>query len=71
MVGAINRVEVWDAAAWEQYSAEKESAFAELNDTVFPGVFRGHGRQEHDTGQRVSRGFNPGLTPWHNFPGAR
>ncbi len=25
----------WDAAAWEQYSAEKESAYAELNDTVF------------------------------------
>jgi MraZ protein len=38
VVGAINRVEVWDAAAWEQYSAEKESAFAELNDTVFPGI---------------------------------
>ena len=37
VVGAINRVEVWDAAAWEQYSAEKESAFAELNENVFPG----------------------------------
>ena len=24
--------------AWEQYSAEKESAFAELNETVFPGI---------------------------------
>ena len=35
VVGAINRVEVWDAAAWEQYSAEKESAYAELNDTVY------------------------------------
>lgn len=38
VVGAINRVEVWDAIAWEQYSAEKESAYAELNETVFPGV---------------------------------
>ncbi|MCW2809879.1 MAG: mraZ [Friedmanniella sp.] len=38
VVGAINRVEVWDAAAWEQYSAEKESAYADLNDTAFPGV---------------------------------
>ena len=38
VVGAINRVEVWDAAAWEQYSAEKESAFAELNEAVFPGI---------------------------------
>ena len=26
VVGAIERVEVWNAAAWEQYSAEKEPA---------------------------------------------
>ncbi|HEY5820900.1 MAG TPA: division/cell wall cluster transcriptional repressor MraZ [Propionibacteriaceae bacterium] len=38
VVGAINRVEVWDSAAWQQYSEEKESAYAELNETVFPGV---------------------------------
>jgi len=38
VVGAIDRVEVWNAAAWEQYSAEKEAAYAELNEAVFPGV---------------------------------
>jgi len=38
VVGAINRVEVWDAAAWEQYSQEKESAYADLNESVFPGL---------------------------------
>ena len=38
VVGAINRVEVWDAGAWEAYSTEKESAYAELNETVFPGI---------------------------------
>ena len=38
VVGAINRVEVWDADAWLSYSEQKESAFAELNETVFPGV---------------------------------
>lgn len=38
VVGAINRVEVWDRAAWEQYSAEQESAFAEMNEEVFPGM---------------------------------
>jgi bifunctional DNA-binding transcriptional regulator/antitoxin component of YhaV-PrlF toxin-antitoxin module len=32
VVGAITRVEVWDAGAWADYSAEKESAFAELNE---------------------------------------
>jgi MraZ protein len=37
VVGAIDRVEVWNPAAWEQYSAEKEPAFAELNQTLIPG----------------------------------
>ena len=38
VVGAINRVEIWDAAAWQSYEASKESAFADLDDEVFPGV---------------------------------
>lgn len=38
VVGAINRVEVWDRTAWEQYSTEQESAFAEMNEEVFPGM---------------------------------
>ncbi len=38
VVGAINRVEVWDVAAWQEYSAEQESAFAEMNEEVFPGL---------------------------------
>lgn len=38
VVGAINRVEVWDAAAWEQYSAAQETVFAEMNEEVFPGA---------------------------------
>lgn len=38
VVGAINRVEVWDALAWSEYSAAQESAFADMNEEVFPGV---------------------------------
>ncbi|NNG18569.1 division/cell wall cluster transcriptional repressor MraZ [Naumannella sp. ID2617S] len=38
VVGAIDRVEIWDAAAWEKYSTEQESVFAEMNDEVFPGL---------------------------------
>ena len=38
VVGAINRVEVWDAAAWEQYAQEKESAYADLDEAGFPGL---------------------------------
>jgi MraZ protein len=37
VVGAIDRVEVWNPAAWDQYSTEKEPAFADLNQTLFPG----------------------------------
>jgi MraZ protein len=38
VVGAINRVEVWDATAWEQYAHEKESAFADLDEGAFAGA---------------------------------
>lgn len=32
VVGAIDRVEVWDKAAWETYSAEQEDEFADINE---------------------------------------
>lgn len=38
VVGAINRVEVWDATAWESYSTAQEAEFAEMNDDMFPGL---------------------------------
>ena len=38
VVGAMNRVEVWDAASWQQYSTQQESAFADMNDEGFPGL---------------------------------
>ena len=38
VVGALDRVEIWDAQAWEDYSAAKESAFAELDETAVPIV---------------------------------
>ena len=38
VVGAINRVEVWDAVAWEEYSAAQEDVFADMNEEVFPGL---------------------------------
>jgi MraZ protein len=38
VVGAINRVEVWDFVAWESYSSQQESEFADMNDDVFPGL---------------------------------
>lgn len=37
VVGAIDRVEIWDLAAWEDYSAQQEPVFAQMNSEVFPG----------------------------------
>jgi MraZ protein len=38
VIGAMNRLEIWDAAAWTAYSAEQEETFAELSEEVFPGI---------------------------------
>jgi MraZ protein len=38
VIGAMNRVEIWDPTSWERYSEEQEQAFSELSDEVFPGV---------------------------------
>ncbi|MDP9444178.1 MAG: division/cell wall cluster transcriptional repressor MraZ [Actinomycetota bacterium] len=38
VIGAMNRVEIWDAEAWQRYSGEQEQAFADLAEEVLPGV---------------------------------
>ena len=37
VIGASNRVEIWDQQAWEQYLATNEDAFAEIEEGVLPG----------------------------------
>jgi MraZ protein len=39
VIGAGNRAEIWDTAAWELYYAEQESAFADTTEEVIPGLF--------------------------------
>jgi len=39
VIGAGERVEIWDAAAWDAYLAEQESAFAHQAEEVVPGIF--------------------------------
>lgn len=39
VIGAGERVEIWDAAAWETYLAEQESSFADQAEEVVPGIF--------------------------------
>jgi MraZ protein len=38
VIGVMNRIEIWDPARWQQYSAEQETKFSELSEEVFPGV---------------------------------
>ena len=38
VVGANNRLEIWDAAAWDRYEAENTPAFADQAEEVLPGV---------------------------------
>jgi len=39
VIGAGQRVEIWDSGAWEAYLAEQEQAFAEQAEEVVPGLF--------------------------------
>ncbi|WP_295697106.1 division/cell wall cluster transcriptional repressor MraZ [Lapillicoccus sp.] len=39
VIGAGNRVEVWDTAAWDAYLGQTEAAFAEQSEEVIPGIF--------------------------------
>lgn len=38
VIGAFNRVEIWDAQSWQAYSSEQESAYADWSEEVLPDV---------------------------------
>ena len=39
VIGAGERIEIWDAAAWDRYLGEQEQVFAEQAEEVVPGLF--------------------------------
>jgi MraZ protein len=39
VIGAGNRVEIWDSGAWDTYLAEHESTFSGTDEEVIPGLF--------------------------------
>jgi len=39
VIGAGQRVEIWDATAWDSYLARQEEVFAEQAEEVVPGLF--------------------------------
>jgi MraZ protein len=38
VIGAMNRIEIWDSTSWQTYSEEQEQTFADLSEDLFPGV---------------------------------
>jgi MraZ protein len=39
VIGAGNRAEIWDTAAWNTYYSEHEESFADTTEEVIPGLF--------------------------------
>ena len=39
VVGVGARAEIWDAAAWNSYLTDQESAFSNVTEEVIPGLF--------------------------------
>jgi MraZ protein len=39
VIGAGTRAEIWDTQAWNAYLEERETAFSETDEEVFPGIF--------------------------------
>lgn len=39
VIGAGNRAEIWDSAAWEDYYSNTETDFANTTEEVIPGLF--------------------------------
>ncbi|MEY4997853.1 MAG: hypothetical protein RLY59_1257, partial [Actinomycetota bacterium] len=39
VIGAGNRVEIWDTEAWNAYLASHEEAFSNTTEEVIPGLF--------------------------------
>lgn len=39
VIGAGNRVEIWDTTAWDSYLAQHEESFSNTTEEVIPGLF--------------------------------
>ena len=39
VIGVGSRAEIWDATAWTDYLANKETDFSEISEEVIPGLF--------------------------------
>ena len=72
MIGALNRVEIWDPeriAAWE---AEHSQTFADMSEDILPATCtaRTCSPPQHTQGF-AQRGLAPAPVIWGTFPGSR
>ncbi len=68
VLGVGNRVEIWDAAAWERRQGEGEQSFADRDTEIVPGLLCAPPCA--CTGS-ARRGLWPPAPSWRTFPGAR
>lgn len=38
VIGVYNRIEIWEPAAWAEYTATQEQSFSDVSEEIFPGV---------------------------------
>ncbi|MGJ9423204.1 division/cell wall cluster transcriptional repressor MraZ [Aeromicrobium sp. CF3.5] len=39
VVGAMDRIEIWDSTRWDEFQASQEGPFADMTEEVMPGIF--------------------------------
>ncbi len=39
VVGAMDRIEIWDSARWDEFQSNLETPFSEMSEEVMPGIF--------------------------------
>lgn len=39
VIGAMDRIEIWDSGRWSEFLDENEEAYSDMSDEVMPGVF--------------------------------
>lgn len=39
VVGAMDRIEIWDAGRWNEFSEAQEESYSDMSEEVMPGIF--------------------------------
>ena len=39
VIGAMDRIEIWDSTRWAEFLASEEEPFADMSDEVMPGLY--------------------------------